>query len=885
MSSSNRFLVIHGHFYQPPRENPWIESVETQDTAAPYHDWNDRITAECYARNGASRIVNTSNEILRIVNNYAQMSFNFGPTLLSWLEEHAELTYRSILEADRESAKHFSGHGSAMAQVYNHVIMPLASRRDKELQVRWGIADFQHRFGRKPEGMWLPETAVDTESLEVLADHGIRFTILAPAQCAAVRPLPAQAQGGGKSGGKGSKGEGSSATGGAAGSAAGGAAGSGSGSLTRSAAASAAGSATWSATWSATEGASVNTRRPYRVALSGGRSIAVFFYDGSRSQAIAFDQLLNSGEGFARRMASGFSSEAPQEPELVHVATDGESYGHHHHFGEMALSYALQYTEAEKLATITNYGEYLERFPPQWEAQIAEATSWSCAHGVERWRTNCGCNGGKPGWNQRWRGPLREGLDALRDGVKPMAAALGARLFRDWDGACDRYIAVMLDSEAAGNFLAKESARALSAEECVEALKLLELERHSQLMYTSCGWFFDDISGIETVQIIAYAARVLELARDLFGEAADGLREAFLAELAKAESNVLSQGTGAEIYRRRVEPLMVGLEQVAAHYAVSSVFRSYGDKARLFAFEVESHEQAVQNSGRGRLISGDATVCSVLTHEEQRLFYAVLHFGDQNIAAGVKRYREEDRAAHAEFTEEARGSMLRADLPAVIRLFDREFGGSTCTIRALFTDEQRRVMKLILNNTVAEAEESLLRLYADHAALLHFLSEAAVPRPSALALAASFAVNVNLRRALESDPVDATQVRATLALAKQDRVELDQLDCGELSFVADRRMCEAMAAVAARPDDAEALDHALTAAEALRLLPFDANIWQAQNLWYEIATTQKGLAPTLLADPQAFASLGSALGISREAQREMMPDRVAVEESAALSRG
>ena len=399
--TANRYLVVHGHFYQPPRENPWIESVEVQDSAAPYHDWNERITAECYARNGASRIVNKDNQIMRIVNNYAQMSFNIGPTLLSWLEEHAPRTYKSVLDADKASAERFSGHGSAMAQVYCHLIMPLASRRDKELQVRWGIADFEHRFGRKPEGMWLAETAVDAESLEVLAEEGIKFTVLAPHQCAAVRMMT-EAPAPGST-----------------------AAGAVSAPIAETAAA-----ADTQRAWQMTGDASVDTRRPYLVRLASGRSIAVFFYDGPRSRAIAFEHLLDSGEVFAQRLTGGFSSSDPNEPELVHVATDGESYGHHHRYGEMALTYALQYVEEKGLATVTNYGEYLDRFPPQWEARVEDATSWSCAHGVERWRSDCGCSGGRPGWNQRWRGPLRLALDGLRDAVAPPAAKLGGALHR-----------------------------------------------------------------------------------------------------------------------------------------------------------------------------------------------------------------------------------------------------------------------------------------------------------------------------------------------------------------------------------------------------------------------------------------------------------------------
>ncbi len=809
--STNRYLVVHGHFYQPPRENPWIESVEVQDSAAPYHDWNARITAECYARNGASRIVNKENQILRIVNNYAQISFNFGPTLLSWLEENAAVTYRSILEADRISAERFSTHGSAMAQVYNHVIMPLASRRDKELQVRWGLADFERRFGRKPEGMWLAETAVDTETLEVLAAHGILFTVLAPSQCMAVRPLSAARE-------ESTEGEELTATAGLP------------------------------VGWVATPDASVDTRRPYRVRLTNGRSIAVFFYDGPRSRAIAFERLLNSGEGYALRMASGFSAERPREPELVHVATDGESYGHHHRFGEMGLSYALQYTEEHGLATLTNYGEFLARFPPREEARIAERTSWSCAHGVERWRSDCGCGGGKPGWNQRWRGPLRAALDELRDALTNVAVPLGAELFKDWDRACDRYIEVILDRAPADAFLRSEQARPLNPAEEASAWKLLELLRHAQLMYTSCGWFFDDIAGIETVQIIAYAARALELAADLFGAAAGALETRFIERLGHAHSNVAAEGTGADIYRNRVKPLQVGLAEVAAHYAISSVFRDYPERARVLAFEIHRESAELYSSGRARLVWGAARVVSTLTHESERFFYAVFHFGDQNIAAGVKRAPPDEAAAAS-----LRKAMLAADLPAVVRRLDREFG-RLHTIHSLFTDEQRRTVALILDNTVARAEGNLIRLYNDHASLLHFLSEAKMPQPPALALAAGFAVNRMLRRALESEVPDAAQVRDALALAEQQATALNR---EELAFVSGERMREAMQALAAEPENREASERAGATAEVLRLLPFDANIWEAQNIWYALASGK-----TALGRSARFEALGRALRIA-----------------------
>ena len=390
-----RYVCVHGHFYQPPRENPWLETVEVQDSAAPYHDWNDRITAECYAPNGASRITNREEKIVRILNNYSRMSFNFGATLLSWLADKAPRVYHMIQEADRASATRFSGHGSALAQVYNHIIMPLASTRDARTQIRWGIADFEFRFGRKPEGMWLAETAVNRHTLDLLAQEGILYTVLAPNQCARVRPILAEAT-----------------------------------------------------HWSDTPNDSVDPTQPYLVNLDEGRSIAVFFYNGPNSRAIAFEGLLDSGEKFGERLLSGFRPGGdPNRPQLSHVATDGESYGHHHKHGEMALSFALHWLEDKGHATLTNYGEFLEKFPPTWEAVVAEDTSWSCSHGVERWRSDCGCSGGRPGWNQRWRTPLREALDLLRDETAPLAEELAKPLLKDLWAARDAYIHIILNRE------------------------------------------------------------------------------------------------------------------------------------------------------------------------------------------------------------------------------------------------------------------------------------------------------------------------------------------------------------------------------------------------------------------------------------------------------
>ena len=838
---ANRYVCVHGHFYQPPRENPWLEAVEVQDSAAPYHDWNERICAECYAPNGASRITNQKNEIVRIVNNYSRMSFNFGPTLLKWLEDKAPRTYRMILDADKASAHRYGGHGSAVAQVYNHIILPLANRRDAITQIRWGVADFEHRFHRRPEGMWLAETAVSRESLDLMAAEGIKYTILAPHQCARIRNLPQPPNG-----------------------------------LLPTESVEAADAPSirnqqpTTDNWIPTPNATVDTTRPYLVNLDEGRSIAIFFYDGPSSRAIAFEGLLNSGEAFGSRLLDGFRAPTPDsatKPELSHVSTDGESYGHHHRYGEMALAYAMHWIEDNGHAKLTNYGEFLEKFPPEWEADVVEDTSWSCSHGVERWRSNCGCNGGKAGWNQLWRAPLRDALDFLRDATAPLAEKLAAGLLTDLWTARDGYIDVVLDrsTPSTDRFFVRHATHVLTPEERTTVLELMELQRHAQLMYTSCGWFFDEISGIETIQIIAYAGRVLQLASKLFGEPGIALEQQFLDILAKAKSNVPEIVDGAELYRKYVIPLRIGLEQVGAHYAISSVFRSYPEDGELFCFELHRDAQETFTSGRGKVALGRAHIRSRITEETEEVCFAVLHLGDQNLSAAVRRYSAEgpeDGAVFTAFSAEVGTAIRRANLPEVIRLIDRFFGTLAYSLTSLFADEQHRILRTILDRTLAEMEDSLRKIYEDHASLLRFLTESGMAAPPALAIAANFAINASLRRAISADNFDAAEIASLFTRATADQIVIDTQ---VLSFTAGERMKRAMVALeaAAEKDRAMkgALQTALTIATGLRSLPFDVNLWQAQNIWNDLfRRIDKDYWPP--ESKLAFKKLGEALYIS-----------------------
>jgi alpha-amylase/alpha-mannosidase (GH57 family) len=491
---AQRYLCIHGHFYQPPRENPWSGKIERQASAHPHHDWNERITEECYRPNAAARILDERGENARTISNYAKISFNFGPTLLGWLERHATDVYDSILEADREGREGPDGHGPALAQVYNHMIMPLANRRDRVCQVAWGVRDFEQRFGRGPEGMWLPETAVDLETLDVLAGAGVRFTILAPHQARRVRAAGREV-------------------------------------------------------WRDVNEQSLDATVAYEQALPSGRRIALFFYDGPASRGVAFEGLLEDGKRFADRLGRILPGDSGS-PRLAHIATDGESYGHHHKFGEMALAFALDHLGSGDDMKLTHYAAFLAAHPPAHEVEIAEDTSWSCSHGVERWRADCGC-GSSVGCDQSWRAPLREAFDWLRDRLAPLYEQRAARLVRDpWDARMD-HVDVLLAPEDAGRerFLARHARRPLGAAERDELWKLLELQRHAMLMYTSCGWFFDDLARIETIQVLRYAGRAVDLAREcLDHDAEPGL----LKRLEPARSHRPGRGTGRDLYDRHV---------------------------------------------------------------------------------------------------------------------------------------------------------------------------------------------------------------------------------------------------------------------------------------------------------------------------------------------
>jgi hypothetical protein len=770
---NDKWVCIHGHFYQPPRENPWLEAIEPQPSAHPYRDWNERVTAECYRPNAAARVVDNGNQIIQIVDNYQRMSFDVGPTLMSWLEDHARDVYDALIAADRASVARFGGHGSAMAQAYNHMIMPLASVRDRATQVRWGIADFERRFGRSPEAMWLPECAVDTGTLEALAAAGIAFTVLAPHQAKAWRPP--------------------------------------------------------NGAWRTTP---IDPGRTYRCALPSGRSIDLLFYDGPTSRAVAFERLLVDGHQIVARMIHRGPAEGG-EPTLCHIATDGETYGHHHRYGDMALAWALQQVEQGWNGTrLTNYAEFRARVPATWEVAIAEHTSWSCVHGVARWRDDCGCHSGShAGWNQKWRRPLRDTFDWLRDHAAAALDNVGSLLFRDPWAARDAYISVVLERTPAARdrFLAAQASHELDDVERVRALSLMEMARHAMLMYTSCGWFFDDLAGIETVQCMQYAARVAELIEDVGGAPVE---PELVDRLSAASSNVAEEGDGRRVWATRVHPAQVDPAKICAHVAVHTLVEPDAVQSLgVYGYHVDFVDRIERRSGRTRMVAATVRVQSQLTELVTTLCFAGLHLGEQHVTGGVRPPRP--RADWAGIVEELTGAFKTADVFAAQRAIDRHFPGSSLSLSSLLPGSRERLLGAVLGDAIAAAESELAAAYDQHVPLIRWLVAHDLPVPEVLHSIAEATLRrrvlVNLRARHPSFP----QMRDHIVEAIEVKVSLDTPEIALAASEGLRRLIDQVAA----PDgtlDVAALETLARAAEIATRMRSAVDLWFAQNATWRL---------------------------------------------------
>ena len=776
------YLAIHGHFYQPPRENPWTDEIDREPTAEPYHDWNERINEECYRPNAFARVFGDDGRVVDILNNYAYLSFNFGPTLLSWLRTHAPDVYDRIREGDAASLKRL-GHGNAIAQVYNHLIMPLADRRDKVTQVRWGLADFRYHFGREAEALWLAETAVDHETLEVLAQAGMRYVILSPTQAARVRPR---------------------------------------GSVDH-------------ADWRDVSSGNVDPSQAYTCRLPSGRSLAAFFYDGPLAHAAGYGDLFQDSQHFLSRLAGAVDPKRTH-PQLIHLATDGETFGHHKKFAELTLTYALTHEAPAQGFQVTNYAAYLDLAPPQWEVEIKPGTAWSCAHGVGRWSRDCGCRvGGPADWHQRWRAPLRAALDHLRDALAEIYAREAPALLGDPWEARDAYGDVLPDRtpERLEAFLAKRAGRRLSEDERERALTLLEMQRHALLMYTSCGWFFTELSGLESTQVLKYAARAIDLA-SRFG--ANGLTRKLLADLHKAESNDPRYRNGAEVYRRLVLPAAIGPERVAASYAINALVDPFPVRHRRHAYRIEQTLGHSRQVGDYRLVCGHLRLTSESTSHAGGWTYAAVHLGGYNFAAsvGLSRSAEESEKFCAQLLKR----LHRLTPAKLARLLKGVAGENIYGLGDLPPTDRRRLMKTLDQELLAGLANSYEQIYTQHMGTITALREAHMPVPPELRVAAEYTLSHRLAGAAaelarQPDQANEANMKHILELARRDGLRLER---GLAVRNLERAVVEQVQVLVNTPDQParpELYSELARLVEAADRLGFDVRPARAQEMMLE----------------------------------------------------
>jgi alpha-amylase/alpha-mannosidase (GH57 family) len=729
------------------------------------------------------------------MNAYARMSFNVGPTLLSWMQEADPTTYQAILDADRESQSRFSGHGAGIAQAYGHAILPLATRRDKVTQVRWGIRDFELRFGRRPEALWLPETAVDVETLEVLAAEAMRYVLLAPHQVLRVRPIR-------------------------------------------------------SAGWQAVDAGTLDTTIPYLVRLPSGASITAFPYDGSIAHDVSFGDLLTSGDRFLARLLSAL----PRDGGLIHVATDGETYGHHHRFGEMALAYMLERLEARDDVRITHHAEWLDEHPPRHEAEIAPNTSWSCAHGVERWRSDCGCTTySRAGWNQAWRAPLRRAVDELSARLDAVYESRATGLLRDPWAARDAYVDVVLDPATADEFLDAQAARPLDRGEQVATLCLLEMQRHRLLAATSCGWYFADLAGLEVVQVLRYAARAIDLAEDL-GER--DVEDTLLTRLAEAESNDPASGDGRQIYERLVRTAAVDPLRAVKEHVVSRLFDQVGARAPSArpsapGIVVADLEQTERRTAESHVVVGRARARIRRTRETVDVVYAGIRSGSGAPHVGAA-------ATGAPRTSEVAGDVGRS----IVSSFDGEGADAAARRIAEVFPAPVRLEDVLSPRDLADLESAAaaaaLQSVEDQGATLAVLGDPRIAHSGALRGLALFALHRRLARlAVTLEDLDAME-----ALLEQARAASLPVSGATLAHELGRTIARAIAGWDPRGLRGASIELAARAATRARALTPEVNLWRTQESYLQLAERVRE-AETELPNAvlEALGRLGDALGV------------------------
>jgi alpha-amylase/alpha-mannosidase (GH57 family) len=775
-------LVIHGHFYQPPRENPWTGIIDDQPSAQPFPNWNDRVYYECYRPNAFARVFDLKSGLIEsIINNYEYMSFNIGPTLLSWMEVYHPGTYKRILESDRESLKRNNGHGNAIAQAYNHAILPLCNEADRVTQVKWGVADFRHRFQRAPESMWLPETAANDATLSVLIDEGMKYLILSPDQAERVRPLNGS-------------------------------------------------------DWHDVSSGSIDPGVPYRYFHRDGskRFIDIFFYDKGIARGVAFEGALGSSQSLIDRISRAGMGEG----RIVQTATDGESYGHHTKFGDRSLAYALEVEATNRGYWVTNYAAYLEKYPPQSEVEIkagpdGNGTSWSCAHGVGRWYRDCGCQtGGREGWNQAWRGPLRRAFDHVRDAVSFYFEQEREKLFIDPWAARNEYIQLILDPKASRkDFLERHAGRSLTELEVVRALTQLEIQNNAMLMYTSCAWFFNEISGIETTQVLKYAARIFDLLETLGFPSPENT---FLDILSEAKSNIHEYGTAADVYRRFSEPTRVKPQGVVAHLAISSLVNHTLEKGLAGGYIYQIDDARKEEHGRFTLMTGHIFLQESMTRQHFRFAFAGLHLGGIDFYGAIKPFLRQENFDKA--SKKIWEQFYVVSLPKLLRIMQEEFGPDEFGVEQLLPESKQTIFKEIYGSLVDHFSEQYVRLYEDNRRNLEMLQSVGFELPKEIKAAAEYTFGKIFEEEIQKKEwfKDTEAYQNLIELADDVTQHGYQID----RFVAEHTFRNLITEIVEGAMEKPTEDNVRASIAVVRLakkLGLDANLYLAQEAVFEAA--------------------------------------------------
>ncbi len=766
MSFDNKFLnvfCIHGHFYQPPRENPWLEEVLKQEGAEPYHDWNERIYRECYLPNAFARLLDASNKIKKMTNNYKYISFNFGPTLLRWLDKHHPDFIRLLKEADIYN-RNLWGVGNAIAQAHSHIILPLAKEEDIKTQIEWGILDFEYYYGRKPEGMWLPETAVDLRTLRVMADKGISFTILAPWQCDYIKLKDGR--------------------------------------------------------WIKAETGSLDTTKPYKVDLGDGKYIHVFFYNGIISPEVAFGKVLSNGDVLFERIKSFFDG-GFSEPRLLLIACDGETFGHHHKFAEMALARAIELSLSGKSnCEFMPLYAFLKTHPVLWEAKIKENTSWSCPHGLGRWLKDCGCKtGGKEGWHQRWRAPLREAMDYLADKIDYFFYGKAEKLFKDIIEAKNKYWRYIIDKEYKKEFIGKFITDGKNNLKVSTALKWLELQRMKMYSYTSCGWFFSDISGIETVQILSYASRAIMLLRELAGFDAE---PEFLKILKSAKGNTEEYPNGEVVYRKKVLPLVFDKKRTLSFLSIMAGKDS--NKTKLYVFKVKNNLQFKEKVGTFDIFAGRLDVEDERTTEVYHCFYLLID--DSALERCV--YITEQNPDLNSLKEAVKKQSILFLLDCAKNLFK----APPIDITALPVDKKIEIVEDLFNEREQLFLNAASKFYLENIKLFHFARKHKMKIPEFMLETARFVLSKRLYFVLEANIDYNIDAALLLEEAKEIGVALDFDGIGNM--LRDKALLLVDSCLNGDITLEELSLKLKKIIDLIDLFSLDVDLWEVQNAFYRL---------------------------------------------------